>query len=457
MTTQHARRWAVAAALFGLVAVTGVVPAGADVQDVKQFTIDVDGTVAAFSGDPDVAVYSGAGNATITIVINNLSSQQPLGSANVTVPAPFVVKSAAADTVPGGPLLELRNLGIAAGSSRTFTIGVEVRSCAAGPGQAFLVDAKQSNDYNGNGNDIFLVTASSDRTVSTVGSCSLAFVSQPADAERDVAITSVDYEPAGVPISVEARDGGGTRISSFGGDVTLSANRGAIPYAVGSPTAPATSSGLPTGLAVFDLGGPTLAESASDYTLTAAATVWASALTSAPSPAFSIVGDAGNCTAQGCFASDEKGNVKVSADFGPGAANTLLVSVDPLDAPPFECGSYPRPAGQLVSQFQFATDDASRVGDVSIVIPSATRPLKEYEVCWAAPYSFIDKTTGLTAGTQGSVTKSTGTFALHVGLLPDCARRGTVVTPCVSNRAFDRTTKAVTLTVRAKGLDPWTY
>lgn len=57
MTTQHARRWAVAAALFGLVAVTGVVPAGADVQDVKQFTIDVDGTVAAFSGDPDVAVY----------------------------------------------------------------------------------------------------------------------------------------------------------------------------------------------------------------------------------------------------------------------------------------------------------------------------------------------------------------------------------------------------------------
>ena len=42
-----------------------------------------------------------------------------------------------------------------------------------------------------------------------------------------------------------------------------------------------------------------------------------------------------------------------------------------------------------------STAVAGSTGSFSFTIPNATKPLKDYQVCWAAPYSFTDKSGAL--------------------------------------------------------------
>jgi len=436
----HVRRLRVALAVVALLVVAGSPPTMADSGQVKTYTVDVDGTAAS-------GVYAGDTDATIDVTFANLSAQQSLGSANVTVPAPLVV--AAVDGVPyaGGAVVELREIGLAPGASRTFVLTVDVQTCVAAAPAEVAVVAKQSNDFQGTGNDFTLVAPGSDTSVDVVGACRPAFVDPPADAERTETITSVAFDPGGAPITLELRDAGDTGPASAatGATLTLTAARpGADPApGLGGTTSAATVGGV----ASF---APTLSVSASGYTFTASG---AGLDDSVPSDAFDVVDGRADCAADaGCSTSANKNGQTVTASLagGPGSGN-LLLSLDAGDAPDFECADYPH-FGQVVSQFLFDGGDG-RVATFTQTIPGGTRPLKDFQVCWAAPYEFVTKR-NTTAEVQG--VKPGTSDPLWVGLLPDCTK-GATNKPCVSVRKMDNKTKVVTLTVLATSADPWRY
>jgi hypothetical protein len=443
------RRGVAAVMATGLLLAGTATAAHAGVEDNKTYTVDIDGTVGT-AGD----VWAGDADATITIRIRNTSLHQSLGSVNVTVPAPLVLLPSAADAEPGGPVLELRSLAIAPGATTTVTVAVDVRTCAPATPAAFAVSAKQSNKFNGQGNDFYL-SASADRQVNVTGTCSLAFVGQPQDAEKNTAITTVDFTPTAAPVTVEVRDAGGTgRATHSTASITLAGFRGTTAQALGGTT----SANAVAGLASFG-PGPTAPVSSSDYTLRAQS---AGLVTSAASARFAIVDDRAACPAQAACeqASSAANGSTVSASFGPGSTTTnLLLSIGAADAPNFSCAGYPRTAGLEVSQFTFSDDaGGDRVGTMTATIPNAWRHLDSYKVCWAAPYAFKTES-GAPAAIQPGVFKPGTTTPLRVGLLPDCPHHsyGAKGTPCIESRSFDKKTKTLALTVRATGDDPWRY
>jgi hypothetical protein len=418
----------------------------------KTFRVVIAGTTGAAPN-----AWAGDVNATLSVTVTNTANTQSLGSLNLTVPAPFVLISSPSDTLPGGPVVEVRNLSLQPGKSVVIQLVVAVDRCTPAAGAPFTIKVKQSNNFNGTGND-FTLQQPSDLQVDVVGTCALRWVAQPSDAERGATITSAPFTPAGAPLTLNLVDGGGVDLATRAtGNVTLAATNASVgaPSLGGTTSAPLTS-----GVATFS-PGPTLAPSAFDYTLDASSI----GLTgSGPSGPFDIVDDAAPCPAGGACgaATASGGGVTSSAQFGAGAsATTLTVSVNAADAPSFSCAGYPR-GSRPISGFVFSGDlGGDRTGTFATVIPNASILLHKYEVCWAAPYQFRTQT-GAWA-TVGATKPGTGE-ALYVGILPDCslfhtwrnAETGGGSIPCVT-RSYDFGTKAATITVRATGQDPWRY
>jgi hypothetical protein len=109
--------------------------------------------------------------------ITNLARSQTLGSANLTAPGGFSVTGASVGGLRlplcSGPssfscvfgnLVQLRNLGVAFGKSVTVTVTANVPNACAPDGCTWTVAAKQSNDFNGTGNDFGPLDASSSLT-----------------------------------------------------------------------------------------------------------------------------------------------------------------------------------------------------------------------------------------------------------------------------------------------------
>jgi hypothetical protein len=93
----------------------------------------------------------------------NLTASQTLGSANLKAPAGFSVVGPHV-TVLGRDVVELRNLDIAPGASFIATVTAAVPSsnpCVAPASFTWDVAAKQSNDFNGTGNDFGPLVSSS--------------------------------------------------------------------------------------------------------------------------------------------------------------------------------------------------------------------------------------------------------------------------------------------------------
>ena len=118
-------------------------------------------------------------------VVTNEATSQSLGSANLDAPAGYTVSNVDAPSsgtsALSGNEVQLRNLDLAPGSSVSVTFTASTPS-TAGSG-AWLATAKQSNDYNGAGNDFVLDPGSAlttSGTTSATGSgagCSAADVS----------------------------------------------------------------------------------------------------------------------------------------------------------------------------------------------------------------------------------------------------------------------------------------
>lgn len=437
----------VSMAAIALLAVMAA-PVRGQVTDNKAFTLTV--TDAVDAGDAD---------AQIAITVTNTSQHQSLGSADVTVPEPFEVVAAPDDTDPSTTVLELRDLGLAAGASLTVGVTVDVQTCVAGTSQPFDAVAKQSNAFNGTGNDFFLDTDGSDLAVAIVGTCNLAFIAQPGDTERaPTTITSVDYEPQGPPIAVEVRDAADTgRATHSAAPVDLAAtNPNIVPDDDIILLGGTTSATADAGLATFE-PGPTLSPSAFDYTLSATSDFDGDGTDDAVSVStpFDIVDGQVDCPVdEPCAApvSVLRDGQRVTASFSAGArATSLVVSLGAADVPDFDCAGVP--GDRAAAQYFFVGGDGDdRLGTLTLEIPDASQPVKAYKVCWAAPYPFATDGGGQSVD-QG--TKPGSTAALHVGVLPDCAKRGGPVRPCVSARAFNQRTSTATIEVQADGRDPW--
>jgi hypothetical protein len=463
------RRLAVLLVVVGAVILASASPASAHDYDDNTFTVDIDGLTTGAAPDS----FAGDADAVVAIKITN-KSWGKLGSANVTVPTPFSVVSAPNDAVPGGPVIELRNLNLAKNAFVTVNVTVNVRTCAPATPAHFAIVARKNSDYSGSS---FSLTSPSDKQVNVIGKCALAFVTQPKDAEKALAITSVAFNPGGAPISAEVRDAGNTgrAISSTASIVLSVANPSVSEPGFGGTT----SASAVAGLASFT-PGPTIAVSAFDYTLTATS---APLTPSSPSTKFDIVDDQVSCAANAACngaATANKNGTTASATFGSGASSTnLTVTIGAADAPVFECSGYPKGSSQ-VSQFGFTGDlGGDRVGTFSVTIPNASWFVILYQVCWASPVDFYTKFGNLASshtdigdGTPkpGSTTGET----LKVGLLPNCKKwwwndhwdwddhfgfpNPTVETlPCITSRTYNWSNRSVTIEVKTTGADPWRY
>jgi hypothetical protein len=419
--------------------------AGNGVSENKVYTVDVDGSTIGAAPN----AWAGDVNAGLSVTITNTSPSQSLGSVNLTVPTPYTLISSPADNVPGGPVVEVRNLALAPGGSTIVTLVVAVDQCTSGSAAPFTVTAKQSNDYKGEGND-FTLAQPSDLQVDVVGTCKLVWLAAPSDAERGATITSVAWNPNGAAIAVAVLDGGGVdRATRATGNVALTAIKAGVAPVLGGTT----SAAITGGTATF-IPGPTLSPSAFDYAF-AVGSEGLIGIEPSSDFDFDIVDQEVNCPGNSpCngVATASSGQYSVSAQFGAGGTPThLTVSINAADSPSFECAGYPR-GDQPVAQFVFTGDAGDdRVGTFTTSFPGAN-PVSNYEVCWAAPYDFMTESGAM--ATPGGVKPGGG--QLNVGILPDCARRGEPARPCVS-RSFDSRTGIVTITVFATGEDPWKY
>lgn len=157
MLTLRSRRHAVALviALIGACALAS--PAGAA---TKPYSVVISpSTVPAGVSVPFQATFT------------NRTTSQTLGSANLTVPAGFSIGGVSVGTgtaTLSGNIVQLRNLGVAPGKSVVATVVATVTSgnpCAPA-GFAWAVAAKQSNDFNGTGNDFGPLAPDSSLTTS---------------------------------------------------------------------------------------------------------------------------------------------------------------------------------------------------------------------------------------------------------------------------------------------------
>ena len=208
------------AALIGLALALAGTAMATGVQK-KQFSAGITATPGAPEDDStaDAAAEAYAGTTpTVAITLTNLASSQSLGSANLTVPAGITFAPASlsltstqtwfSGTVSStGSVIKLRNLSLSPGKSVTVRLGAQATCAPTAPAYTFTAAVKQSNDFNGTGNDFTIKGAQP--ALDLVGACSLTFRSQPAAAQRSTDITSEVYLPTGAPVTVAVRDGSG--------------------------------------------------------------------------------------------------------------------------------------------------------------------------------------------------------------------------------------------------------
>ncbi|MEX2555822.1 MAG: hypothetical protein WEB06_09330 [Actinomycetota bacterium] len=254
--------------------------------------------------DASIAPGGGPGQTatSLTVTITNLpTSQHPVGSANITIPPGFTgigtptISSAPSGkswtaTLNGG-VIELRSASgsqLAPGESVAVTF-VATTPCPEGA-YAFGVQAKQSNNFNGQGNDI--VTGPSTLTFTVSGGCEpaavhLAFGQQPTDV-----ISGATMTPA---VTVRVEDASNNLVTGFSGTVSLAlgANPGSSTLFGGGPVA------VSNGVATFDglMATKTTVGTVTGHTLVATSDP---SVTSATSGAFAVTGMSSDCEFELC-------------------------------------------------------------------------------------------------------------------------------------------------------------
>jgi hypothetical protein len=463
---------ALAMVMLMLIAAASATASGDDHDSPKLYTAAISTSPAIAEddapADPAAEVWAGA-SPQVAITITNRASEQRLGSADVAVPdgvaltgSPLLASSQSpfGGTVSAAPgVIRLRNLSLKPGRSVTVTVAAQIECSAAHPAYAFTVVAKQANDFNGTGNDFTI--SGLQPALDVVGACALSFQAQPADAQRNSAITSEVFLPTGAPVSVAVVDGSGSAtVAWWTAPVTL--GLGSNPG--GAPGLGGTTSATPVaGVASFS-PGPILGVSASGYRLTASSPgiVAAQPL----SGTFTVVDSGVRCTAgQSCTAASTatKSTASVSG-LATGANDLLRVSLGSPTATAFVCAGYTTTTEVLDFDLTSLTGGVAggpKTAAFTLRAPFVTRAADRYEACFLSPLPFTTKSG---APAQAVDTDGNGSADSFVGLLPTCSSCGdddrsrSRVTVCppppyVASKVKDRYGN-VTLTIIAPPGDP---
>jgi hypothetical protein len=387
------------------------------------------------------SVYAGE-ETTVVVTLTNTTDPQSFGSANIVVPDEF--------DYDGPRIIEVRDVDVAPGDS--LEVPVEVRAQCTAATATWEIQVKQSNDFNGEGNDF---TLTSGVTTDILGDCFLAFTTQPASAERYQVITGSAYDPASESVAVAVIDGSGDLanvVTWWSDPITLAL--GSDPSGGTAVLSGAASTSQAGGAATF---APSLDVSAAGYRLVASTTGFSTESTS-----FDIVDDADFCYAGvSCTAKSSKDGTTAEITATTTTSGVpLTVSIDPADLAvtldASACQGYQGVSGTV--QFLVAAETSAKIVSITVDGSLVDRPLKKFEVCFAAPFAFTTK--------DGSSASDTGfTFnglTVYAGLLPDCelpppGPPGSNPPPCVVDRTRDKHTKDVTITFEAPSLpqDPW--
>ena len=358
-----------------------------------------------------------------TVTVTNEATTQTLGSVQVTAPAGFVVTGASGGTASHTSTSALF-LNLALGHGQSVALTVDASAPCRGGASGWSVLAKQSNQFNGSGND-FVTDPASSLAATVTGSCILKFLNQPNGTAVGMPITT-QVGGTGSPVSVEVLDGNGALLTSSIAAVTV---------AIGSNPGPGTLSGTTTvsasgGVATFP--GLSINQAGSGYTLAATSP----GITPAPqSRFFDIWGALQSCSGPQCSGSSSSktttGTVTTSS-----AASGEFLGVG-LGGVTFTCGGSYQPVSDPLSfdvLSQSGAADSSALFTVVLevskqVVQSSHPGASTWQICFGSDVPF----TAL-PGTSG--TFSIGPVTYYTGLLPDCNNTETNA-PCVLARNKD--------------------
>jgi hypothetical protein len=364
------------------------------------------------------SVAAGATGVHLTLTIANTGSQSiVLGSANVTAAtnggSSFTITDATASQgnvePPAGPtLLKLRNLNLQPGTSMTVDVVVNTPSSCSTASYSWGIAAKQSNDFNGTGNDFTLQAAGSNLTTSITGNCHLAVVKQPTDAQKNQTITASD----GGPVQVGVFDGNGNPAVATGNvSVAITPGTGAFadgktPLLAGTKTQALNSSGVAS---FGDLSIDT--ESNTQYTLSFSSsfggvtstgfTIFLSRTTCAPGDQ---CGDLNTPTPIG------NGNSTIAYSFNGSSFTFLAVNPDTIPA------SVTAPGGGC--QYLLVPGPRSWTGFVEVDGPTSTSGEKTFR--FGVKKSLITKLYGTNQGQQ-FIPLCAGAKRIVDGVPEDCS------------------------------------
>jgi hypothetical protein len=437
--------------LIGLAAVAMaiLVSAGSAASTTKSYTANICAGGSGPCAAPSAPLTLAGGTSTsVDLTIANNAGTQSLGSVNVTPPAGFGIGTVSpfptGSSVQSG-VIKLRNLNIAAGTVRTFTIAISVPCQSTNP--AWTILAKQSNDFNGPpGNAFTLDVPNSSLSTAVTGTCKLFFVNQPKNAQVNTTITSAADDPSGDPVTVEVRDGNNQPITTATGTITLTPSSNALSFT-------GNSIGLSNGVATFE----TLKSSATgSYTLIASGDGFTS---SDPSDSFTIsdfgtVCPAGDTTCTGSASSgDKKTKAAVTSSTSDGFDDATTLEISMLAATTEHCEDFTTaPNSSGVSVDVRPLTDLTEVTitlDKTIVNAFPDNGVAHFNVCFGGKI-FGEDPPVTKFPTKPGTAEAQLVDGLFWGILPDCP--ATPTTPCVASRNKTGSGQAV---IVFKVPNPW--
>ena len=392
---------------------------------------------------PSTAV-AGA-TAPMTLTITNDSHAQSLGSANLigasgfsyqgTDPHPLLngdPGSPIGDAALVGDALELRNLSLPPGAFLTLAF-VAQAPCGAGT-DTWAIAAKQSNDFNGTGNDFALEPPPATQLDTAVtGACELRFVRQPAETQVGAGITDGAIQ-TGAPIQIAVQTQAGAVVTASSAPIALAI--GTVPPGGTATLGGTTLVDAVAGVATFcdpviDPGCslPSIGSHGLGYTLTAST----DGIVAGGSAPFDVLDGGAVCPAGPCHAGASMGNTGGGDTVTAAAGDVVAVSIG-VDS--LTCVGYTN-TSQVVT-FS-STANSVNTATITIAAGSVTKPAARFQICFGSSLAFTDR--------KGHVVPAGG-----AGLLADCSKK--VAAPCTSSRLLDKATGDVILIFLAPAGDP---
>ncbi|HET9104607.1 MAG TPA: hypothetical protein VFN55_14725 [Solirubrobacteraceae bacterium] len=401
-------------------------------------------TTAGTTYNSQAGITGSGQTVTITATIVNEDSQQQLGSVDLYVPSSISVLGTPSISLPAPAYvtcgdsacseLDLRNLALPYQGAVTVTVTARTAACVSGQ-QTWQSVVKQANDFSGSpGNDFNLDTGDSTLYTTLDGACKLTFVKEPASAQVGAGITSIAYNPAGAPISVEVLGPSGTTaVPGSQATVDLAPGTG-TPGTLGGVTS-AVADGSSAALATFTSAsgnGPTLSQPGLGDTLVASS----GTLSSATSTSFDVqtvvatCQSGSSCTAQ-LGSTSNNASLSLSSGTDPGTLVGSQFTSSALESS--ICAGYASTDPNVYdSQFISSTSSSRTETDTLQFAPAKALKggtpeiLKDQQICFGSTVPFVTA-----SGAEATPTTIDG-VTIYAGILPTCT--GSTSGPCHDRR-----------------------